>query len=93
MKTSYSNRSGREAPIIPPIGLDRPTETEVDKNESSTFKLRSVPTQATSPTYELSIQYFRTGMPEGWLHIRAKILEAIQGQNLTTGSQRFTMIR
>ena len=74
MKTANSYAIGREAPIIPPIGLDRPTETEVDKNEQLTFKLRSVPTQANSPTYELSIRYFRTGTPEEWLRICAKIL-------------------
>ena len=42
---------------------------------------------------ELTIHYFRTGTPEEWLRIRAKILEVITGQNLTTGAQRFTMVR
>ena len=89
MKTANSYAIGREAPIIPPIGLERPIDQGVDKNEQSTFKLRSVPTQANSPTYELSIRYFGTGTPEEWLRIRAKILEVITGQNFCANTQPF----
>ena len=94
MKVSTSNgRKRAEAPITPPIPLDRPEKPTPDKSEQLTFKLRTSPANVNSATYELTIAYFRTGTPEEWLLVRRAILETCIGQNLTTGPQRFTLAR
>ena len=76
-----------------PIPLDRPPERKDEKESQTTFKLRSLPTQANSPTYEVTMKYFDTGKPEEFLSLRTKFEEICTGQNLTTGVQRFTLMR
>ena len=82
-----------EEPVAP-IPLRRPDESKGDDKEAQmTFKLRSIPTQANSPTYEVTVKYFDTGLPEEWLLLRRKFDEICVGQNLLTGVQRFTLMR
>jgi hypothetical protein len=48
-------------PIIP---LERPEEKQLRKDQYLTFKLRSVPTDEASTTYDLSVPFFSNGSPE-----------------------------
>ena len=77
-----------------PIPLWRPDDSKGDDKEAqTTYKLRSVPAQANSPTYEVTVKYFDTGLPEEWLLLLRKFDEICVGQNLTTGVQHFTLMR
>ncbi len=62
MKVSQpSANTGRKPFVPPPIPLERPTVKELKKQEYLTMKLRSDPADANSQTYDLTIQFFRTG--------------------------------
>jgi hypothetical protein len=63
------------------------------KADYLTIKLRAVPTEADSQTYELNVPYFQTGTPEEWLLTKKAILKVIASQNITTGPGRFAMAR
>ena len=68
-----------------PIPLWRLDDSKGDDKEAQmTYKLRSVPAQANSPTYEVTVKYFDTGLPEEWLLLLRKFDEIYVGQNLTT---------
>ena len=62
-----SANTGRKSHARPPIPLERPAVKELKKQEYLTMKLRSDPADANSQTYDLTIQFFRTGTPEEWL--------------------------
>ena len=53
--------------MVPPIPLEKPEKKALTKGEYHTYKLRSMPTEANSPIYELSIPFFGTGMCEEYL--------------------------
>ena len=46
--------------ITPPIPYERPTPGALRKDEYMTFKLRTVPDKADSPTFELTVPFFGT---------------------------------
>ena len=94
MKVSQPSAStGRKSFAHPPIPLERPTVKELKKQEYLTMKLRSDPADANSQTYDLTIQFFRTGTPEEWLLFQRDLHWVLNGQNITTGPQKFTMTR
>ena len=79
--------------IIPAIPLERPEKKSLTKGEYHTYKLRSTPSDNTSPTYELSVPYFSTGTPEEWLKFLDNIKKVYTGQNITTGPNRYSLCR
>lgn len=94
MKVSQpSAKMGRKPFVPPPIPLERPAIKELKKQEYLVMKLRSDPADANSQTYDLTIQFFRTGTPEEWLLFQRDLNRVLTGQNITTGPQKFTMIR
>ena len=50
--------------IEPVIPLERPPKKIFNKDEVITYKLRTLPTSAESPTYDLTMPFFSTGTPE-----------------------------
>lgn len=88
-----SANTGRKSHARPPIPLERPAVKELKKQEYLTMKLRSDPADANSQTYDLTIQFFRTGTPEEWLLFQRDLHRVLNGQNITTGPQKFTMTR
>ncbi len=94
MKIAQPSTSTGRKPSVPPlIPLEQPTVKELKKQEYLTMKLRSDPTDANSQTYDLTIQFFRTGTPEEWLLFQRDLNRVLIGQNITTGPQKFAMIR
>ena len=65
----------------------------VSKDKLSSFKLRSDPSDASSPTYELSVRYYNDGTPEEWLLFLKAVKEVLRGQGITTGPPAFSMYR
>ena len=80
--------------VIPPIGLERPTEKkDYAKGEFATVKLRNVPNDATSMTYDYQVPFFTTGTPEEWLKFKARFNRVITGQHMTTAVQKYAWAR
>jgi len=79
--------------VVPPIGLDRPEAQELEKGQYQRYKLRNVPDDDNSPTYELTVPYFATGTPEEWLKFRKNLKKVLVGQNVTNGPGRYTVAR
>lgn len=93
MKVSPNGAPPTRRRIEPPIGLDRPEVRELEPSRSQRYKLRNVPNDENSPTYELTIPYFATGTPEEWLEFRKNLMKVLIGQNVTQGPGRYTVAR
>ena len=89
---SPPKEAGKER-FTPPIGLARPEVKTLEKGAYQTYKLRNVPTEANSPTYELTVPYFSTGSCEEWLKFRKNFSKVCKGQNVTTGPGKFAVAR
>eukprot|EP00957_Ditylum_brightwellii_P093608 7128072-Ditylum_brightwellii.AAC.1 len=48
------------------IQFMRPTPRQLECGQFHTNKLRTTPTDANSPTYKLSIPFFKEGTPKEW---------------------------
>lgn len=80
--------------FVPPvIPFERPGETQKRKDQFLTFKLRSVPTEEGSTTYDLSIPFFDQGSPEELLIFLNLLGKVFVGQNVTTGPQKYAITR
>ena len=90
---SATEINGRRPKISPPIPLERPEHKEPEKGEYQNYKLRNVPGDAASPTYELAVPYFSSGTPEEWLRFRQNVKRVCNGQNITTGAGKFAVAR
>ena len=97
MKTKYSdpknafNASRRY--VTPPIPFQRPAAKELSKDQYQVYKLRNVPKEKTSPTYELAVPYFSSGTPEEFLMFRENVERVCKGQNVTDGPGKFLIAR
>jgi hypothetical protein len=79
--------------VSPAITLDRPSKKTLNKDECLAFKLRSVPTEENSTTYELTVGFFKTGTPEEFLLFLQNLRKVFVGQNVTTGPNRYAIVR
>ena len=79
--------------VTPAINLDRPAPKTLSKDNCLTFKLRSVPTEEGSTTYELTVGYFKTGTPEELLLFLTSLKKIFVGQNITDGPNRYAIAR
>ena len=77
----------------PPIPFERPAVKELGKDDYVTLKLKTVPRSASSAEYSLNVPYFRSGTPEEWLKFQKNLRRVFVGQNLTTGTHKFSMAR
>ena len=66
---------------------------ELTKGQYHLYKLHTVPDDASSAMYELSIPYFSTGLIEGWLQFRKALKRACAGQHTTTGPSVCTIAK
>ena len=90
-KTVHDHGGKRFVP--PVISLERPVESQKRKDQFLTFKLRSVPTEEASTTYDLSIPFFGNGSPEELLIFLNLLSKVFAGQNVTTGPGKYAIIR
>jgi hypothetical protein len=79
--------------VVAPIPLVKVETPEPAKGEYLTLKLRANPADAHSATREIMVAYFKEGTPEQWLDFLTKVREVLEGQGLTTGPQKYTMMR
>ena len=79
--------------VTPSISLERTVKKTLGKDECLTFKLRSVPADENSTTYELTIGFFKSGTPEELLLFLQNLRKIFTGQNVTTGPNRYAIAR
>ena len=79
--------------ILPPIPLERPAKQDLPKGAYQSYKLRNIPDDPMSPTYELSVPYLSSGTPEEWLLFKKNVNRVITGQDKTTGPPKYVLAR
>ena len=93
MKVKYTTRNEDSIRIVPPIPFERPEPKTLVKGEYHAYKLRTNPTDNTSPTYELSVPFFSTGTPEEYLKFKKNLDSVAAGQVLTDGPKKYALAR
>lgn len=86
-------KSSKKRVVVPVIPFERPQQRELQRHEVLTFRLRSVPQDHDSTTYELTLPFFKQGAPETLLLLLNGIRQVVRGQNLTTGPQKYQLMR
>ena len=76
----------------PPIPLLKPEERALKTGKYHTYKVRTNPTVAKSPTYELVVLYC-TGTCKEYLQFCNNFNKACIGQNTTQGPGKFMLVR
>ena len=76
-----------------PISFEQPDAPKLDKGNPLEFKLCASPADADSATHSLTINYFNNGLPEELLCFLCKVKKAMTGQNITTGMNKYTLMR
>ena len=75
------------------ISLNRPARPDLKKDEVLSFALRTDPKDKDSTTYEITIGYFSKGTAEELLLFLRTVRKIIKGQNMTTGSAQYALLR
>jgi hypothetical protein len=90
-KTWYSNRFNT---IPPPILFKRSLwNKDAEGADTSTFKLRSNPSDKDSQIYELKARSFAAGTVEQFIFWKKDLDKIIKGQNVTRPKDKFEMAR
>ena len=80
--------------VAPSIGLPRAEEKkDYAKGEYTTVKLRNIPNDPNSMTYDYQIPFFKSGTPEERLIFKARFERVLTGQYRTTAVQRYARAR
>jgi hypothetical protein len=96
-KKSFRSNKARQAPtgvVPPPITFKPSTWYKNDSDEHvMSFKLRSSPTEKSSPVYEVTAKSFATGSVEQFIQWKRDLQRIITGQNITKLIDKFTMAK
>ena len=79
--------------MVPPIPFERPAVRELQKHEYLSFSCRTNPGDENSTTYSLTIPFFKNDSPEEYFIFLKSVRQVFRGQNLTTGPQRYALMR
>eukprot|EP00957_Ditylum_brightwellii_P095610 7284100-Ditylum_brightwellii.AAC.1 len=71
----------------------RPTPRQLERDQFHTYKLRTTPADANSPTYELSIPFFDEGAPKEWINFWHGLQAEVKGQNVMQGSPSYAVAK
>eukprot|EP00957_Ditylum_brightwellii_P114523 8732437-Ditylum_brightwellii.AAC.1 len=77
----------------PVILFPRPAPKQLERSQFHTYKLRTIPADATSPLYELSIPFFDCRTPEEWIKFRRGLTTVLKGQNITQGPPTYAVAK
>eukprot|EP00957_Ditylum_brightwellii_P001956 150513-Ditylum_brightwellii.AAC.1 len=69
MRTAPTSSKQQSNPDVKQVVIKflRPTPRQLKHGQFHTYKLRTTPADATSPTYELSIPFFEEGTSKEWI--------------------------
>ena len=74
MAKEYESEETRGHRILQPaIPYERPKTKKMERGEFHNYKLRTVPGDAASPIYELSVPFFSSGTPEEWIRFHKNV--------------------
>ena len=91
LKTNPS--MGHQQYVPPAIPLEQPERKKYKKDKVLSLKLRSNPNDEASQTYELTVPFFWSRMPEEWLLVKKSIIKILARQNVTAWPEQFAMTR
>ena len=89
--SEYLKRHGIQAPPVPYHRAVR--SKDKDNEEVSVFKLRTVPSEKDSQTYDLRVLTFRSGTVEEFLLWKKDLSKVLIGQNVLSANGKFAMTR
>ena len=92
MKVGSSNFDFKKKVLAPPIPMERPSVKDIDKTNSLTFKLKSLPGRKKFASYKLTVPYFSTGTPEEVLLFFRGVEQVIVGQSIEEVQDKFSLI-
>ena len=79
--------------VMPAIGLERPEDSADAGKFDEKIKCRTNPTDASSTTYEIGMDYFKDGTPEEWLLYKNQLTRCLDSQGATAGPSKFSLAR
>ena len=80
------------SPLVNPIiNLERPLEKVLKKGDYIAIKCHNTPDVTDSGSYEINLPYYGGGTPEDWLVWKDKLLNALDGQSISTGPLVITL--
>ena len=92
MKVVLPKNQSNKTFTPPPIPFEK-KERKLEKGEYTTVKLRVSGNDPQSATREIAMPYFKNGTPEELLVFFSLFDEIVEGQNLTTGPQKYSAMR
>ena len=93
MKIASSNANHSSRMVMPPVPLIRPERKTLSSDEYLTLKLRTIPGNDRSPTYDMAVVYFDAGTAEEWFLFQENLHKAFLGLNLTAANDKVNMTR
>ena len=92
MKVVLPKNQNNKSFAPPPIPFEK-KERKLEKGEHTTVKLRVTGADPQSATREITMPHFKDGTPEELLTFFKLFNEIVEGQNLTTGPQKYSAMR
>ena len=75
-----------QSPLVDSIiELERPLEKVLKKGEFIAINCHNTPGDNDCGSYEISLPYYGGGSPEEWFVWKDKLLNALDGQSISTG--------
>eukprot|EP00957_Ditylum_brightwellii_P204336 15338745-Ditylum_brightwellii.AAC.1 len=75
------------------IAFQTPSPRQLECGQFHTYKLHTIPADATSPIYELSVTFFDEGTPEEQIKFRHGLQAVLKGQNVIQGPQSYAVAK
>ena len=87
---SLQGKTDSKRAVIP---FERLAARSLEKGQYHVYKLRTVPADSDSPTYELTVPFFDSGTAEEWIKFRRGVAAVLAGQNVTTGPASSALVK
>eukprot|EP00957_Ditylum_brightwellii_P185916 14154250-Ditylum_brightwellii.AAC.1 len=87
--TKQSNANMKQAVIA----FQQPPPRQLKQGQYHTYKLHTIPTDATSPIYKLSVPFFDEGTPKEWFKFRRGLQAVLKGQNVIQGPASYAVAK
>ena len=84
-----SNPDVKQAVIV----FQSPSLRQLERGQFHAYKLRTTPTDATSPIYKLSIPFFNEGTPEERIKFWHGLQAVLKGQNVIQGPPSYAVAK
>eukprot|EP00957_Ditylum_brightwellii_P164519 12525717-Ditylum_brightwellii.AAC.1 len=87
--TKQSNPNVKRAIIL----FLRPIPRKLERGPFHTYKLCTIPADATSLLYKLAIPFFKKGTPEEWIKFQHGLAAVLKGQNIIQGPAKYAVAK